>query len=977
MTSMEENWLGESIEFRLVNRLCRLCYGRLAPPTYGRAKVTSRRRNGAKSFEIELRKALRRPSDLDLLLGLDPEDDDEDIKEAQELLCDLCVVFDSLSSHHPPVWDSFLNSRQGKGMKYPKFRALLVHLEGSDTGQQIEAVSGHDANPAWRLFALLSEAHMEKTSRVLKRFNVFLDQLSLSKAEVDDLAGAAVTEPPPQPPHQNPVGGGIRNRFRHAEAAIKAIFSRLSKCEHNATKAHDILIQLPAVRDIISQDNRSPDSDLELFLSACADSSQWQEAQVVHKSNRCDSTESSICDAIKEALFLSGGLEFHIQDQLTDISENDFLIPSYDYVKPRHGRLKPCKTLWDLLDSGTLSRVRLATHFLSTTEVRLISADERRELAIQLLYGLVMCLRYGCTIATWDSKRVFVLADADGRQHAVATFPHVSCVEGDPKAKWFDLPDLEVSLERAPTPKAFIKMAKALLEIGYGQCLDRLEVNASGDNQELSKNLRKMVQNMRLEVDESGSGGGDPRLKNWTNSLDVFPYIAAAESCLRFSFLYRKEVNRIGMGRERIDPWPIVENIIYNQIMCKLEKTDLMDSPIGSMESVQEARSRSQERPVAGLKTKSRAYVIRGAVVDAHPGRQNVVRLFDGSRISGDHALASQAERFFADLEAFRAAFESYVDDDVNSITPPRPVRIAILDTGIDKDNVEIDFDGEHMKDDWCVNFVGGPLNPSGAPDPFAFHDHDGHGTHCASLLRKVAPDAEIYVAKVFGKNEFDLTQARNISKAIKHSVQTWDVDIISMSFGLDSPTSEASMCEWRSIRKEIEEQITLARPRLLFAAASNDGKNRPRAFPSTHRDVFCVHASDGNGNGCGLNPHHDGADNNLMTLGTGIRLLEDDSYVYGEGTSLATAIAAGMAASIMELTSRMSRLNERTRTALRTSEGMRKLLLRRMSGPGDSGKPRPYVAPWNYWRPEYWTSNPDGLEMVWSQLNCDFIDYY
>lgn len=110
-------------------------------------------------------------------------------------------------------------------------------------------------------------------------------------------------------------------------------------------------------------------------------------------------------------------------------------------------------------------------------------------------------------------------------------------------------------------------------------------------------------------------------------------------------------------------------------------------------------------------------------------------------------------------MEDFHKSFNRFVDE--HGQPPDKPIRIAILDTGIDKHHVGIDFDGVHMKDEWCCSFVDGSHN---------FHDEDGHGTHCASLLRKIAPDAEIYILKVFSRNEFDLKEARNISK-VRRSV--------------------------------------------------------------------------------------------------------------------------------------------------------------------------------------------------------------
>ncbi|KAL8342010.1 hypothetical protein RB598_003769 [Gaeumannomyces tritici] len=965
MESTEVNWLRDSIEFRLVSELCHQCCNRLAPPTSGKAKGTSRRQNKAWALGIELRKTLRRPSDLDLLLGLDPTDDDEDIREAQGVLELLCAAINNISE---PIQNPTSAPQQGQKLKYERFENLLQRLKTSDTRQQIEVISGPSLTPYRRLFVSPQAGNSESVTKALKELNEILDYVAEPNANLTDIPGAAATEAnlatswtetPPQPLPQGLVRNGVQRCFRHAEVAIKAICSKLSKCEYRATKAHDILIQLPAVEHITPPNGRSPGLELELFLSVCPDSSGWQEAKVIRQSSKHGSSYSSICSAVQEALALGASLNLYIQDQLTGIVENDFQIPSVEPMDCGKSKPKKSRTLHKMLCSKTLRRHSSISSFRISATVHIVSADERKTLAVQVIFGLVMCLRYGCIAATWDSKKVYILAAEDEHQQ-LAAFPHVLCVEGDPRTMWFNLPGPKEPLNTTSAPKAFKGMAKALLEIGFGECLDDYS----------EEDIWKIVNNMT-----GGQGVRGSTNNSQVDTIDLIPYAAAAKSCLLFSLLYRKEVNRMSMSGGSVDPWAIVEEIVYREIIAKLDNNCVRDAPIGSMGSVLEARSRAQETLVAKIHTRACIDVARRIVVDMQPTQQPVVRLFDGSKLGGKIGGENdQGNSFFLKLDNFRAKFEHYLSERSNSITSPRPVRVAILDTGIDMNNAGIDFDGTHMKKDWCINFVHDLLNPSAPLDPSAFHDRDGHGTHCASLLRKVAPDAEIYVAKVFDKNQFDLTQAGNISEAIKHCVTTWNVDVISMSFGLEPPGSCASMDKWRRIKKNIEDEISRERTRLFFAAASNDGKNKARAFPSTHRDVFCIHASDSDGNSCGINPRAEKDNDNLMTLGTGICLLEDDDYVIKEGTSFATAIAAGMAASIMHLTSRTSRLEGRSRAALRARAGMQKLLMN-MAGP-DKNELCPYVAPWRYWKEEYWGSNPHGLEKIWCELNTEFNDF-
>jgi subtilisin family serine protease len=93
----------------------------------------------------------------------------------------------------------------------------------------------------------------------------------------------------------------------------------------------------------------------------------------------------------------------------------------------------------------------------------------------------------------------------------------------------------------------------------------------------------------------------------------------------------------------------------------------------------------------------------------------------------------------------------------------------------------------------------------------------------------------------------------------------------------------------------------------LLFAAASNDGANLGRAFPAKYPSVFCIHSTDGNGNPSAFNPTADDKDVNFSLLGEHVRSHwpagrngHNDHVHVMSGTSVATPIAAGLAASVL-----------------------------------------------------------------------------
>ncbi|KAF4448159.1 hypothetical protein F53441_8394 [Fusarium austroafricanum] len=231
---------------------------------------------------------------------------------------------------------------------------------------------------------------------------------------------------------------------------------------------------------------------------------------------------------------------------------------------------------------------------------------------------------------------------------------------------------------------------------------------------------------------------------------------------------------------------------------------------------------------------------------------------------------------------------------------PPSRVRIAVLDTGYDPDVVM--FQNPHHKRrlrDW-KDFAAG----SGARQ-----DEDGHGTHVLSLIMKVAPAADIYVARV-AKDTTELeSSARNISEAIAWAASICEADIISMSFGFDEePPFEGD----RVISNAISNALASRRQQILFfAAAANEGANQSEMFPASHPQVMSIRGTDTKGWLERFSPPPGDNGTCFMTLGKdvpGASLSQDGSTeICQSGTSTSTPIAAGIAAMVLSY----ARLNE------------------------------------------------------------------
>jgi len=252
----------------------------------------------------------------------------------------------------------------------------------------------------------------------------------------------------------------------------------------------------------------------------------------------------------------------------------------------------------------------------------------------------------------------------------------------------------------------------------------------------------------------------------------------------------------------------------------------------------------------------------------------------------------------------------AYLDTSVPHIQAPRVwaegftgegVRIAIIDTGIDPDHP--DFQGRIAE---TTDFTGeGPV------------DHNGHGTHCASiaagsgaasggLYRGVAPGATIYSAKVLRSNGEGMMSdvAAGIEWAVDRQVQ-----VISLSLGGQGPCDGTDfLCE--TCEAAIERGITVC------VAAGNDG---PSAYtvgsPGCAHNVITVGAANDTDHIASFSsrgPTSDGRVKPDIVLpgvniiaarakGTSLGKVIDDYYVALSGTSMATPHAAGICALLLQ----------------------------------------------------------------------------
>ena len=201
-------------------------------------------------------------------------------------------------------------------------------------------------------------------------------------------------------------------------------------------------------------------------------------------------------------------------------------------------------------------------------------------------------------------------------------------------------------------------------------------------------------------------------------------------------------------------------------------------------------------------------------------------------------------------------------------------LKIAIIDTGIDLSNTDLNVAGG-------VSFIDGA----------DYNDDNGHGTALASIIGSqangegligIAPDAELYAVKVLDNTGTGYYS--DVIKGLEWCVEN-RIDIVLMSFGSD---------QYSGILHE-SVQTAYFQDTLMIGAAGNTSTTVD--YPAAYPEVMAVDAVDASDEAMNLKSNADIVD--LYAIGSDISTYSLSGQTTQSGSSFSAAHVAGVAAEL------------------------------------------------------------------------------
>ncbi|KAK2616050.1 hypothetical protein N8I77_002766 [Diaporthe amygdali] len=238
----------------------------------------------------------------------------------------------------------------------------------------------------------------------------------------------------------------------------------------------------------------------------------------------------------------------------------------------------------------------------------------------------------------------------------------------------------------------------------------------------------------------------------------------------------------------------------------------------------------------------------------------------------------------------------------VDSIIPG-PVVVALIDDGTDKDHSDLSFN-RPFRGTSFEQYQQGSRYRGVSP---WWHSSSGHGTLMARLIAGICPSAVIHIIKLrtFAAQDSEKLQidTKSAIEAIKYATEL-GAQIISMSWTVKPPEEDDT-----SFRNALHSALTDPQGISMFCAASDQGKFADRTFPHAgNQGSFRI----GGATATGKTLDTVGDKDKLDFVFPGHEVVIDhwyedvdrktlDEFDAHSGSSVATALAAGLAALIIE----------------------------------------------------------------------------
>lgn len=164
-----------------------------------------------------------------------------------------------------------------------------------------------------------------------------------------------------------------------------------------------------------------------------------------------------------------------------------------------------------------------------------------------------------------------------------------------------------------------------------------------------------------------------------------------------------------------------------------------------------------------------------------------------------------------------------------NKRTTGEGVRIALIDSGVERAVIEARFEDAHH----AIYPIEGAIRAE-SPDPLpdGGKQSSPHGTTVADIILRLAPRARLFSADVFGAA--GTSEVETVIRAIQHAVDVWKCKVVNLSLGV--PENRMVQMQKRVLFQRAIEQAYF-KDVVIVAAAHNDHpltRSYPAAFATT-----------------------------------------------------------------------------------------------------------------------------------------------